>query len=110
MEMNFDKARVVQKLNQAIALELCALLQYNHNSQVLMGADRRTWRELFEDMMKHGLEHARLFGSRVVALGGVPTAEPAPVKQASNVQEMLRNALELEKQLVAVYTEALELC
>jgi bacterioferritin len=104
-----DKAKVVQKFNEAISLELCALLQYNHNSQVLMGPDKRIWHELFEDMAKHGLEHARKFGERVVALGGNPTVQPASVTQATTAQEMLRNALDLEKRLVQVYTEALEL-
>jgi bacterioferritin len=104
-----DKPKLVEKLNQAIALELCALLQYNQYSQVLMGPDRRVWREFFKDTSDHGLEDARKFGSRVVALGGVPTVEPAPVKQTTDVREMLTNALELERRLVEVYTEALEL-
>jgi bacterioferritin (cytochrome b1) len=105
-----DKPRLVQKFNEAISLELCALLQYNHNSQVLIGRDKRIWHELFEEMAKHGLEHARKFGERVVALGGNPTVQPAAVTQATAAEEMLRNALDLEKRLVQVYTEALEFC
>ena len=104
-----DKARLVQKLNQAISLELCALLTYNQYSLVLMGPDRRIWRDFFKDTSKGGYKDARTFGSRVVALGGIPTVEPAPVKQASNITDMLTNALEIERQLVQVYTEALEI-
>ena len=104
-----DKPRLVEKLNQAIALELCALLQYNQYAQVLMGPDRRIWQKFFKETSDHGLEDARTFGARVVALGGVPTVEPAPVKQTADVREMLANALELERRLVEVYTEALEL-
>jgi bacterioferritin len=104
-----DKAKLVQKLNQAIALELCALLTYNQYSQVLMGPDRRIWREFFKETSDHGLKDARTFGARVVALGGVPTVEPAPVRQASHITDMLTNALEIERQLVQVYSEALEI-
>lgn len=104
-----DKAKLVEELNQAIALELCALLQYNQYAQVLLGADRRIWRDFFKETSDHGLEDARKFGSRVVALGGVPTVEPAPVKQTNDIKEMLKNALELEKRLVEVYSEALEI-
>ena len=103
-----DKARLVQKLNQAISLELCALLTYNQYAQVLMGPDRRLWRDFFKDSSKGGYKDARTFGARVVALGGVPSVEPAPVKQASNITDMLTNALDLERQLVQVYTEALD--
>ena len=104
-----DKAKLVQKLNQAISLELCALLTYNQYAQVLMGADRRIWRDFFRETSKGGYKDARTFGSRVVALGGIPSVEPAPVKQASNITDMLTNALDLERQLVQVYTEALEI-
>jgi bacterioferritin len=83
-------------------------LQYNQYSNLLMGADRRIWHELFEDMSDGGLKDARKFGFRVVVLGGTPTIEPAPVKQASNIQEMLQNALELESALVQAYESALE--
>jgi len=104
-----DKPRLVEKLNQAIALELCALLQYNQYAQVLMGPDRRIWRDFFKESSDHGLKDARTFGSRVVSLGGVPTVEPAPVKQTNDIREMLTNALELERRLVEVYSEALDI-
>ena len=102
-----NKPALIEKLNRAIALELCAVIQYNQYSNVLMGADRRTWRDLFKDMSDGGLKDAREFGFHVVALGGTPTIEHAPVKQADNIQDMLNNALELEQNLVQAYTDAL---
>jgi bacterioferritin len=105
-----NKPQLIEHLNHAISLELCAVIQYNQYSNVLMGVDRRVWRDLFKDMSKGALEHARKFGFRVVALGGTPTIEHAPVKQASAINEMLTNALELERGLVTAYTDALEQC
>jgi len=105
-----NKPALIEHLNHAISLELCAVIQYNQYSNVLMGADRRIWRDLFKDMSKGALEHARKFGFRVVALGGTPTIEHAPVKQASQINEMLSNALELERGLVQAYTDALGQC
>ena len=75
-----DKAKLVEKLNQAIALELGALLQYNQYAQVLLGPERRVWHEFFEETSDEAMEHASRFGKRVVAQGGVPSAEPEPVK------------------------------
>jgi bacterioferritin len=103
-----NKPALIEKLNRAIYLELCAAIQYGHYASVLMGADRRIWHELFEDMSKGGLKDARFFGFRVAALGGTPTIEHAPVKQATDITTMLTNALEHEKALVDAYNEALE--
>ena len=105
-----DKARLIEKLNQAIALELGAVLQYNQYAQVLLGPERRVWHEFFEETSDEALEHARRFGKRVVALGGVPSAEPEPVKQTNDLREMLANSLEVERRAVQIYTEALALC
>ncbi|GMU20193.1 MAG: hypothetical protein AMXMBFR13_02920 [Phycisphaerae bacterium] len=105
-----DRARFISKLNEAIALELGALLQYNQYAQVLLGTDRKIWEDFFKHSSDEALEHARRFASRVVALGGVPTVEPEPVKQTNDIREMLTNSLEVERRAVAVYVEALSLC
>jgi bacterioferritin len=105
-----NKPALIEKLNHAIALELCAVIQYNQYANVIMGADRRIWRDLFKDMSDGALGHARKFGFRVVALGGTPTIEHAPVTQATTATQMLQNALELERRLVQAYTEALAHC
>ena len=105
-----DKAKLIEKLNQAISLELCGLLQYNQYAQVLLGPERRVWHEFFEETANEALAHARLFGKRVVALGGVPSAEPEPVRQTHDLREMLTNSLELERRAVQLYAEALALC
>jgi bacterioferritin len=105
-----DKPKVIQKLNQAIALELGALLQYNQYSHVLLGPERRVWHEFFEETADEAFSHARLFAKRVVALGGVPSVEPEPVRQTNDLTEMLANSLEVERRAVQIYTEALALC
>jgi bacterioferritin len=105
-----NKAGLIEKLNRAISLELCAIIQYNQYANVLMGPDRRVWHELFEGMSEGGLKDARKFGFRVVALGGTPTVEPATVTQATEIRQMLENALALEQSLVQAYNEALAEC
>lgn len=104
-----DKARLIDKLNEAIVIELTGLLQYNQYAQVVLGTDRRLWKDFFKDSADESLEHARLFASKVVALGGVPAVEPQPVKQSTDAKEMLQISLEHERRAVAAYTEALEL-
>jgi bacterioferritin len=103
-----DKAKLIAKLNEAIALELCGVLQYNQYAQVLLGEDRKIWKGFFIDSSDESLGHARLFAERVIALGGQPVCEPEPVKQTTDVKEMLANGVDHEARAVKVYTEALD--
>ena len=102
-----DKPLTIERLNVAIALEYCAVIQYNQYANVLTGPDRRLWRDFFKDMSEGALKHAREAGFRVVALGGTPTIEHTPVRQASDITEMLNHSLEHERALVDAYTAAL---
>jgi bacterioferritin (cytochrome b1) len=88
-----NKAKLVDKLNEAIGYELAGLLQYNQYAQVLLGEDRQIWRKYFLHQTEESLEHAQKFAERVVANGGVPCVEPATVKQATDVKDMLINSL-----------------
>jgi bacterioferritin (cytochrome b1) len=105
-----DKAKLVEKLNQAIGLELSGLLQYNQYANVLMGQDRKVWQGFFRDSSDEALTHARKFAERVTALGGVPAVEPEAVRQTSGIHEMLQNSLDHERKAVEIYTQALALC
>ncbi len=105
-----NKAKVIEKLNQAIGIELCGLLQYNQYAQVLTGHERIVWQKFLLETSDEALAHARLFASKVVALGGVPCVEPEPVRQTTDIHEMLTNSLDLERRAVKAYTEALALC
>ena len=105
-----DKTRVIDRLNEAISLELTGLLQYNQYSQVLTGVDRKIWQEFFKHAADESLEHARKFAAKVTALGGVPSVEPGMVHETAILQEMLQNSLDHERHAVDVYTQALDLC
>ena len=105
-----DKVRLIGKLNEAISLELGAVIQYNQYAQVITGQERRIWHEFFEDTAEEAFKHAKKFGSRVVALGGTPAVEPMPTKQTTDLAEMLANSLEVERNAVRVYSEALSFC
>jgi bacterioferritin len=103
-----DKAKLIERLNEAIALELTGLLQYNQYAHVLMGPDRRTWESFFKGSADEALDHARKFATRVVALGGTPTTIPGKVRETNVLHEMLQYSLEHEQHAVEAYERALE--
>ena len=104
-----DKAKLIDKLNEAIGLELGALLQYNQYSHVLIGPERMVWHEFFEETAQEAFSHAKKFAAKVVALGGTPCVEPEAVKQTTDLVQMLENSLAVERRAVQIYTEAREL-
>jgi len=50
-----------------------------------------------------------MLGEKIAALGGLPTVEPAPVKQASDLMEMLKQDLGLAYQVYEHYESLLKL-
>jgi bacterioferritin len=105
-----EPLRVIDALNKAVALENAAMLQYKQHALLVRGLWRRVFSEFFSAESHSALDHARKFGQKIVALGGVPTVEVgATVRQSLNVEEMLRLDLDLERQAIRAYLAALTL-
>lgn len=102
-----DTQKVIAALNKAIALENTATLQYKQHALLVSGLWRKVFADFFATEGKNSLEHALKFGQKVVALGGVPTVEVGgTVRQATELEEMLRQDLELEQETLQAYREA----
>jgi bacterioferritin len=102
-----NTAYVIDALNQTIALELTASLQYHQQALLVRGPWRKLFAEFFHAESHGALDHAHKFGQKVTALGGVPTIEVgAPVRQSLDLTEMLHQDLELECQAMQAYLEA----
>ena len=109
-EDNMDAPRVIEALNKAVALENAAMLQYKQHALLVRGLWRRVFTEFFSSESHSALDHARKFGQKIAALGGVPTVEVgATVRQSLAVEEMLRQDLDLERQAMRAYLAALGL-
>lgn len=97
-------------LNEAISLEYTAAVQYNQHSMLVTGRDRRLFEDLFKDNSKEALGHAKMWGDRIVYLGGIPKAEIGTIRQSIELEEMLEMDLEIEKRAVEVYIRARSIC
>jgi bacterioferritin len=105
-----DHDDLIEVLNEAISLEYTAAIQYNQHSMLLTGRDKRMFEDLFTDSSKESLGHAKMWGDRIVYLGGVPRAEVGTIRQSSDVNEMLEMGLELERRAVELYSRARKIC
>ena len=105
-----DHDELIAVLNEALSLEYTASVQYNQHSMLLSGRDKILFEDLFQESAKESLSHAKMWGDRIVYLGGIPRGEVGPIRQSSNVMELLEMDLEIEQRAVELYTRAHRVC
>ncbi|HVE57310.1 MAG TPA: ferritin-like domain-containing protein [Pyrinomonadaceae bacterium] len=104
------RAELVENLNLALSLELAGVIQYSQHSYLVTGTEREVYKEFFRDQAEEAQDHAETLGDKIVALGGVPTVEPAMIRQSTELKEMLKQDLELEREAIAAYMAAWASC
>lgn len=101
---------LIENLNNALACELAGVIQYSQHSYLVSGTDREIFKGWFRDQAEEAQDHAEVLGDKIVALGGVPTVEPAAIRQSTELKDMLRQALELEREAMTAYMAAWAAC
>jgi bacterioferritin len=101
---------LIRVLNEAVSLEYTAVVQYNQNSMLLTGRDKALFEDFFKKNSRESLDHAKMWGDRIVYLGGVPKAELGAIRQSTSLNEMLQIGLETEQKAVETYTRAHSVC
>lgn len=100
-----DKQTLIDNLNEDLAGELGAIIQYLTYAAKTSGPYRPQLSEFFLAEVADEQGHAQYLANKIVALGGEPTTQPREVPKANNNREMLQAVLEAEKRAVADYTQ-----
>ena len=101
---------LIENLNSALSLELAGIIQYSQHSYLVTGIEREVYKEFFRDNAGEAQDHAEFLGDKIVALGGIPTVEPAMIRQSTVLKEMLKQDLELEREAMTAYMAAWSSC
>jgi bacterioferritin len=104
------RSELIDNLNKALALELSGVIQYTQHSFLIGGPERQVFCDFFRDQAEEAQKHVNMLGDKVVALGGFPTVEPAMIRQSTDLKEMLKQNLELEREAMDVYKAAWASC
>lgn len=104
------RGELIDNLNKALALELSGVIQYTQHSFLIGGPERQVFCDFFRDQAEEAQKHVNMLGDKVVALGGFPTVEPALIRQSTDLKEMLKQNLELEREAMEVYKAAWASC
>lgn len=98
-----EKEKLIQGLNEDLAHEYQAIIQYITYAATVTGIHRQELKEFFLAEVQDELRHAQLLADKITALGGKPTTQPAPVPEAEEPKAMLQAILEAEGQTIARY-------
>ncbi len=104
-----DLNAFLERLNTVLSWELAGTIQYLHHSTMVTGPWREPMMKFFQEGSEEAREHAQAVANKIVALGGIPTVEPATIRPAASMEAMLEAALQLEKDALAGWLHAYEL-
>lgn len=100
-----NKQTLIDNLNQDLAGELSAIIQYLTYAAKATGPFRPQLSQFFLTEVADEQLHAQFLANKIVALGGEPTTEPHPVPAAHTNREMLEAILIAERQAAKDYTQ-----
>lgn len=99
-----DKQTLIKNLNEDLAGELSAVIQYLTYAAKATGPYRPQLAQFFLAEIADEQAHAQFLANKIVALGGEPTTSPRPVPEAKTNREMVQAVLTAESQAIKDYT------
>jgi bacterioferritin len=100
-----DKQEMIKWLNDDLAGELGAIIQYITYAAKTTGPYRPQLSQFFLSEVPDEQTHAQYLANKIVALGGEPTTRAREVPTAKTNRDMVEAVREAEKRAVADYTK-----
>ena len=99
-----DKQTLLNHLNEDLAAELAAIIQYLTYAAKATGPYRPQLSQFFLTEVADEQLHAQYLANKIVAMGGEPVTVPRPVPVAHTNREMLEAILTAERKATEDYT------
>lgn len=103
-----NKEDFIKLLNQDLASEFTAIIQYTTYASQLTGPFRPELSKFMLAEIADEQLHAQFLADKIVTLGGIPTTTPNAVPQLKSVKEMLEEILKAEGLAIKGYTQRAE--
>jgi len=100
-----DKQTLINHLNDDLASELGAVIQYLTYAAKATGPYRPQLAQFFVTEIADEQMHAQFLANKIVAMGGEPVTTPRPVPPAHTNREMLQAVLVAEREATVGYIE-----
>jgi bacterioferritin len=110
-KQQIDKAAVMATLNRILETELAGVVRYTHYSLMIFGYNRIPIVSWMRGQATESLTHAQDAGEKITQLGEHPSLSIGPLLETHrhDLGDILREALEHEKNGLALYRELLNL-
>ena len=99
-----DKQALIDRLNEDLASEFGAIIQYLTYAAKVTGPFRPQLAQFFLAEVADEQMHAQFLANKIVAFGGEPTSQAQAVPAAKSNREMLEAVLAAERQATESYT------
>ena len=105
--MDFDRKQVVTVLNQILEAELAGAVRYTHYSFMIYGYNRIPIVSWLREQATESMTHAQQAGELLTSLGEHPSLKVGHLLETHkhDVGDILREALENEREGLALYRE-----
>ncbi len=104
-DKQMDKQKLIAHLNEDLAGEFSAIVQYIVYAAKSTGPYRPQLSQFFLTEVADEQGHATYLANKLVALGGEPTTTPRAVAHAGTNRQMLEEVAKAEAKAVADYTQ-----
>lgn len=94
---------LIDGLNEDLANEYGAVIQYSYSASVVSGLYRSSLKPFFESEITDELGHALYLSEKIKTLGGTPTTKVADVPQPTEVKDLLKAVLKSESDTIVRY-------
>ncbi len=95
--------RLTEMMNQAIAVELQAILQYMWHHVMVRGMDASELSSVFREVSMDEMRHAEQIAERLNYFNVSPTIKPNPVQAGGDTTQMLQADARGEEESIRLY-------
>jgi bacterioferritin len=100
--------KLTEMMNQAIAGELQAIVQYMWHHIMVKGLNSSSLMEVFEDISVEEMKHAEKIAERLFYFDVNPTTKPNPIAVGGTPEQMLRADVKAEEEAITLYKDIIK--
>jgi bacterioferritin len=100
--------KLTEMMNQAIAGELQAIVQYMWHHIMVKGMSSSSLMEVFEDISVEEMKHAEKIAERLFYFDVNPTTKPNPIAVGGTPEQMLKADVKAEEEAITLYKDIIK--
>ncbi len=100
--------KLTEMMNQAIAGELQAIVQYMWHHIMVKGLNSSSLMDVFEDISVEEMKHAEKIAERLFYFDVNPTTKPNPIAMGGTPEQMLKANVKAEEEAITLYKEIIK--